>query len=67
MSQIRKMHGGGGWEGEWRMDSVAMGTYFERDVVISDANLQLLLSDDVLLWPVRVIFPVKKVEWSVFT
>jgi hypothetical protein len=30
--------------------------YFERDVIISDADLQLLFSDYVFLWPVCVVF-----------
>ena len=31
--------------------------YFECDVITSDADLQLLFSDDVFLWPVCVVFP----------
>lgn len=37
--------------------------YFECDVVISNANLQLLLSDDIFLWPVCVVFPVMRVSF----
>jgi hypothetical protein len=32
-------------------------TYFECDVIASDADLQFLFSDDVFLWPVCVVFP----------
>jgi len=31
--------------------------YLKRDVIVANANLELLLSNDVLFWPVRVIFP----------
>lgn len=31
--------------------------YLESDVVVSDPDLKLLLSNDVLLGPVGVIFP----------
>ena len=31
--------------------------HFKRDVIISDADFQLLLADDVFLWPVRIVFP----------
>ena len=34
--------------------------HFERDVVVSDADLQLLFADDVFLWPVRVVLPLIK-------
>jgi hypothetical protein len=34
--------------------------YFERDVIISDADLQLLLPDDIFLWPVCVVFPLMR-------
>jgi len=33
-------------------------THFEGNMIISDADFELLLPDDVLFWPVRVIFPV---------
>ena len=33
------------------------GMYFERNVVISDTDLQFLLPDDILFGPVCVIFP----------
>jgi len=32
-------------------------TYFECDVIVSDADLQLLFTDDIFLWPVCVVFP----------
>jgi hypothetical protein len=42
--------------------------YLECDVVVSDADLQLLFADDVFLWPVRVVFPIERVSgrcpWS---
>ena len=31
--------------------------YLKGDVIVADADLELLLSNDVLFWPVRVIFP----------
>jgi len=39
-------------------------TYFECDVIVSDADLQLLLSDYIFLWPVCVIFPLKNLGWG---
>lgn len=33
-------------------------THFKRYVVASHSNLQLLLSYDVLLWPVGIIFSI---------
>jgi hypothetical protein len=38
----------------------SLWTYFECDVIVSDTDLQLLLSDYIFLWPVCVIFPFKK-------
>lgn len=37
----------------------ARQAHLERDVFIVDPHFQLLLSDDILLWPGRVIFPVR--------
>lgn len=36
-------------------------SHLERDVVVSDANLELLLADDILLGPVGVVFPKERV------
>ncbi len=36
-------------------------SHLKRDVVVSDADLELLLANDVLLGPVRVVFPEKRV------
>jgi len=36
------------------------GTYLECDVVISNTDLELLLPNNILFWPVRVVFPVKQ-------
>jgi hypothetical protein len=38
--------------------------YFECDMIVSDADLQLLFSDDIFLWPVRVVFPLD-IKWGV--
>ena len=34
--------------------------HLERYVVVSDTDLELLLADDVLLGPVRVVLPVRR-------
>ena len=34
-----------------------LSPHLKSDVIVANANLELLLSDDVLFWPVRVIFP----------
>jgi hypothetical protein len=31
--------------------------YLKGDVIIGNADLELLLSNDVLFWPIRVVFP----------
>jgi hypothetical protein len=36
------------------------GTYLERDMVIANTDLELLLPNNVLFWPVRVVFPVRQ-------
>ena len=36
------------------------GTYLECDVVISNTDLELLLPNNILFWPVRVVFPVRQ-------
>lgn len=35
------------------------GTYLKGDMVVSNSDLQLLLSDDVFLGPVSVVFPIR--------
>ena len=32
-------------------------SHLESNMIVSNANLQLLLSNYVLLWPVRIVFP----------
>ena len=46
-----------------------IGTDLERDVVVTDANFELLLADDILLWPICVVFPtrVKSMDQKVAT
>ena len=41
--------------------SGALETHLERNMVVADADLELLLANNVLLWPIGVIFPVD--EW----
>lgn len=31
--------------------------YFKGDMIVANADLELLLANDVLFWPIRVIFP----------
>jgi hypothetical protein len=38
--------------------------YLECDVITPDADLQLLFSDDIFLWPVCVVFPLKFFKWG---
>jgi hypothetical protein len=47
--------------GRWG-DGARRRAYFECDVVVSDADLQLLFADDVFLWPVCVVFPIERVS-----
>lgn len=37
--------------------SVHAGAHLERNVLVVNPHFQLLLSDNVLLWPGRVVFP----------
>lgn len=47
-------------------------TNLERNVIVPDTNLQLLFADDVLLWPIGIVFPTnersrwgqKKTQWA---
>jgi len=41
----------------WGLLRRRKGAHFKCDVVVSDADFQLLFADDVFLWPVRVVFP----------
>ena len=43
------------------IDGIVVGNvryrYLKGDVIVSNADLELLFSNDVLFWPVGVIFP----------
>lgn len=56
-SQFSQSTEGEGGEQVCPIQGVFM-TDFKRDMVVPNSNLQLLLSDDVFLRPVRIIFSV---------
>ena len=41
--------------------SRGLGTHLERNMVVADADLELLLANNVLLWPIGIVLPVD--EW----
>ena len=41
--------------------SSILETHLERNMVVANADLELLLANDVLLWPIGIVLPVD--EW----
>ena len=43
----------------WVYGFVTENTYLERNMIIANPNFELLLPNDILFRPIRIIFPEK--------
>ena len=44
----------------WVYEFLSENTYLERNMIIANPNFELLLPNDILFRPIRIVFPEKK-------
>ena len=44
-----------------------ISSHFKGDVIVTNADFELLFSDNVLFWPIRVVFPLYLISYRIPT